>query len=105
MVNVQLESQILVELQQVHQQLRRRKKEVKTFSSKIHQANRQLERLTTFWAAFGISASFENLKLTTTAITEFRPVELIDVSDDDLEEVENNPIPFSSFDDDDDREF
>jgi len=49
----------------------------------------------------GISASDLHLNIETKAITEFRPVELIDTSVDDSEEVENNPIPFNCLDDDD----
>jgi len=70
-------------------------------SSKIERANRQLERLTRFLAAFGIRASDINLNITTAAIAEFRPVELIDISEDDSEEVENDPISFNCSDDDD----
>jgi hypothetical protein len=42
-----------------------------------------------------------DLNITTAAIAEFRPVEVIDISEDDSEEVENDPIPFYCLDDDD----
>jgi|GEM_PF-1903698 len=101
MANVQSESQIVVELQQVQNQLFEKKKAVRDLSSKIKRANRQLERLTHFLAALGIRASDINLNITTAAIAEFRPVEVIDIPEDDSEEVENDPIPFNCSDDDD----
>ena len=94
MANVQSESQIVVELQQVQNQLLEKKKAVRDLSSKIKRANKQLERLTRFLAVLGIRALDINLNITTSAIAEFRPVELIDTSEDDSEEVENDPIPF-----------
>ena len=103
MANVQSESQIVVELQLVQKQLLEKKKAVRDLSSKIERANRQLERLTRFLAAFGIRASDINLNITTSVMAEFRPVELIDISEDDSEEVENDPIPFNSSDNDDDN--
>lgn len=96
MANVQSESQIVVELQQVQNQLLEKKKAVRDLSSKIKRANKQLERLTRFLAVLGIRALDINLNITTSAIAEFRPVELIDTSEDDSEEVENDPIPFDS---------
>jgi hypothetical protein len=101
MANVQSESQIVVELQQVQNQLLEKKKAVRDLSSKIERSNKQWERLTRFLAAFGIRASDINLNITTAAIAEFRPVEVIDISEEDSEEVENDPIPFNCSDDDD----
>jgi hypothetical protein len=104
MANVQSESQIVVELQQVQNQLLEKKKAVRDLSS-IERANKQLERLTRFLAAFGIRASDINLNITTAALAEFRPVEVIDISEDDSEEVENDFIPFNCSDDDNPHEF
>jgi DNA repair exonuclease SbcCD ATPase subunit len=101
MDHVQSESQIVVELQQVQNQLLEKKKAVRNLYSKIERANRQLERLTRFLAAFGIRASDINLNITTAAIAYFLPVEVIDISEDNSEEVENDPIPFNCLDNDD----
>jgi len=101
MANVQAECRIVVELQQVQNELLQKQSQVESLCSKIKRANRQLERLTRFLSALGISASDLHLNITTKAIAEFRPVELIDTSVDDSEEVENNPIPFNCLDDDD----
>lgn len=101
MANVQAECRIVVELQQVQNELLQKQSQVESLCSKIKRANRQLERLTRFLSALGISASDLHLNIETKAITEFRPVELIDTSVDDSEEVENNPIPFNCLDDDD----
>lgn len=95
MADVQSESQIVLELQQVKAQLAEKRAQVDVLSSKIKRANQQLERLTRFLAALGIRASDINLTITTTALAEFRPVELIEVSDeDDSEGVKVDPIPF-----------
>ncbi|MEG4198597.1 hypothetical protein [Microcoleus sp. Pol12A5] len=98
MADCQSESQIVVELKQVKNELLQKKKEVQQLSSKIERANKQLERLTVFLAAFGIRASDINLNITTTAISQFKPVEVIDASEyeDDDEEVEVDPLPFDS---------
>jgi len=98
MADCQSESQIVVELKQVKNELLQKKKEVQQLSSKIQRANKQLERLTAFLAAFGIRASDINLNITTTAISQFKPVEVIDASEyeEDDEEVEIDLIPFDS---------
>lgn len=74
MAHVQSDSQIVVELQQVQNQLVDQKKAVRDLSSNIERANRQLERLTRFLAAFGIRASDININITTAAIAEFLPL-------------------------------
>lgn len=95
MADCQSESQIVVELKQVKNELLQKKKEVEQLSSKIYRANKQLEWLTVFLAAFGIRASDINLTITTAAISQFKPVEVIDASQyEDDEEVEVDPIPF-----------
>jgi len=96
MAHVKAESQIVVQLQQVQNELLSKKKAVRDLSLKIKRANKQLERLTRFLAALGIQASDTNLNITTAAIAEFRPVELIVDDFDDSEEVEVDPIPFDS---------
>lgn len=101
LAQVQSETQIVVELRRVQTELQIKKEAVRDLSLKIERANKQLERLTRFLASFGIKASDINLNITTAAIAEFRPVELIvDDFDDDSEEAEVDPIPFDSADSD-----
>jgi len=104
MANVQAECRIVVELQQVQNELLQKQSQVESLCSKIKRANRQLERLTRFLSALGISASDLNLNITTNTVAEFRPVELIDTSVDDDDHDDDDDDDHDD-DDDGDRGF
>ncbi len=89
------ENKIVADIQKIQAERRENNAELRILSNKITRDNKQLERLKTFFAAFGINASDIHLCITDSALAQVSSIQPVVLSDDDIDDDDDT---FNKFD-------